>query len=462
MRLNGVSLFTDIQKLIFPQLIEAITSNGRIHLAGGALRDYYMFGKFLYPELDFIVSGLKKNELLAILRKFGKARYVGKSFRVIKFYREDTPQNSHDFSLPVLHQEITDSLLESNEGISVEEDLASRDFTINSMAFDLGKKEFLDLFGGVKDIEQKVIRTIREDAFERDPIRVIRAIRFATQFGFEIDPNTWYGLSNNSDSVNNMAVERVRDELVKILLRCKNPSGAFLKMEDVGLLKNILPELHQCSGVSQPGGRHDHDVFIHSLKSVDYAPQNLVVRLAALFHDVGKPPKRFVPKDGRARFYGHQELSDEIAKRRLKQLKFPNKTIKKVSTLISNHMFTHKVTQKGVRRLIKKVSEDLVPDLFQLRYADMKAQNPRLSLAEDREFEERVNDEINRKPPITVSDLAIDGNDIMESFGLKPGKLIGKIQDHLIEKVIEDPEINEKEKLLDIVKIFLDYLDKNN
>ncbi|MBN1755617.1 HD domain-containing protein [bacterium] len=447
---------------IFPaDIASQIQSKGELYLVGGALRDFLLLGYFPNPELDFLVTGVTQDDLLAILRTRGTARYVGRSFPVIKFHTRDAPAIFHDFARPTLHRnfELYDQPLPE---VSLEEDLSSRDFTINAMAFHLQTKTLIDPHQGVNDISGQTIRLTAAEALKNDPLRILRALRLAAQLKFNIDAQTYKLISQQAGLIGEVSVERVREEFIKLLTRASLPGIAFIQMQEVGLLKMLLPELEQCVGITQPGGRHLHDVFYHSLKTVDFAPPDLVIRLAALFHDVGKPARKFIPEDGRARFYGHQQLSENMARKRLNILKFPKNTITQVVTLIRNHMFTHKVTPKGIRRLISRVGEDLIPMLFQLRYADMKAQDPRLSLKEDQEFEEKVNKVIFSKPPLTVTDLDINGYQIMDTFGLPQGKLIGQIYKHLLDKVLEDPENNKRDKLLEYVKIFLDSFREND
>jgi putative nucleotidyltransferase with HDIG domain len=322
------------------------------------------------------------------------------------------------------------------------------------MAEDLATKKLVDPLEGKKDIKKKLIRITNPNSFRDDPLRMLRAVQFAARFEFELEGETYRSLSENVGLISTVSAERIQEELNKLLLKAKYPSTGFRLMQRTGLLKKILPELEIGVGVDQPGGYHANDVFEHSIQTVDFAPRELVIRLATLFHDVSKPECRELTPDG-STFYGHDKKGAKITKRILERLRYSNEIIEKVTLLVDKHMFTTGVTDKGVRRLIRKMGEELVFSLLDLRRADVVAQGKGGNTKDVDELEEKIRLELERKPPFGLKDLEVNGNDIMDKFKLPPSPLIGQILNHLLEMVLDDPDLNKKEILLKEAEIFL-------
>ncbi|MGB9561784.1 MAG: HD domain-containing protein, partial [bacterium] len=309
----------------------------------------------------------------------------------------------------------------------------------------------------VSDIEKKLIRLTRSGNFEDDPVRLLRAIRLAVELDFEIEQETWNELCKLSHLIKNEAPERIRDEFVKLIMLQNSPRGFHL-MRESKLLHEILPELDSAYGISQ-SGLHEHDVFEHIILTVKYAPTELRSKLTALLHDIGKPAKRVVLDDGRVAFYGHDIESTKIAKRFLKWLRFPNDVIEDVITVIRYHMFSYGFSDKGLRRFIRRVGPERMPILIKLRFADSMAQHEGKTLRDEQEFEKRVYAELTRKPPLTVRDLDINGYDIMDKFSLKPGPIIGRILKYLLSFVLDNPEMNKKQILIEKAKEYIEKVD---
>ncbi|MFQ6003665.1 MAG: CCA tRNA nucleotidyltransferase [Candidatus Zixiibacteriota bacterium] len=441
-------------------IIEEILKRGRIYEVGGALRDKYISPILPDKDKDYLVTGIPMKDICILLKKFGKVDLVGKSFGVIKFlpHKKYNGENVFDIALPRKEYSTgpahKDFKVEFDHNLGVEDDLSRRDFTINAMAEDLSTKKLVDPLGGKKDIRKRLIRITNPNSFEDDPLRMLRAVQFAARFEFDLEEKTFESLCENVDLISYVSPERIQEELNKLLLKAKYSSTGFRLMRSTGLLKRIFPELEAGVGVDQPGGYHAYDVFEHSIQTVDCAPRELVIRLGALFHDVSKPECRELTKDG-STFYGHDKKGAKVTKRILERLRYSNEIIEKVTLLVDKHMFTTGVTDKGVRRLIRKMGEELVFSLLDLRRADVVAQGKKGDTRDVDELEEKIRLEIERKPPFGLKDLEVNGNDIMNKLNLSPSPLIGQILNHLLEMVLDDPDLNKKEILLKEAEFFL-------
>ncbi len=341
---------------------------------------------------------------------------------------------------------------------SIGEDLARRDFTINAMALDLLSDRLEDPHGGRADLAAKLVRAIGDpDArFSEDGLRPVRACRFASQLEFEVDPATVAAIPRALPTVALVSAERVRDELVKILAS-RQPSRGLRLMHATGLLGALVPELEACAGVTQ-GELHCFDVLDHSLAACDEAPgDDAVLRLAALLHDVGKPSRRAVAPDGRITFHGHEQASAQLTEAVLTRLRFPTDTIRTVCHLVAEHMFNYREewSDSAVRRLVARVGEDHVDALVALRRADAAGMCPgngaRYPEALAR-FADRVRAVRAGDRAFTVRELAIGGTEVMERLGIGPGPAVGAVLSGLLDAVLEDPALNERERLLDIAE----------
>lgn len=334
----------------------------------------------------------------------------------------------------------------------IHRDLARRDFTVNALAYDPESGELLDDFGGRKDLAGKVLRTVGDpvERFAEDGLRPLRGCRFAATLGFRLEERTLAGMARTLRIAKKVALERVHDELVKLLAADK-PSIGFDYMAQAGLLPLFLPELAKCSGVEQPPEYHQHDVYWHSLYACDAAPkERLTVRLAALLHDIGKPSC----KEGMT-FYDHDQVSAKMAEKLLRRLKFSNADIEQTINLIANHMFDYKSawSDAAVRRFIRRIGGPAnVPDLFALRLADTRAMRQTIGNAYLAELQRRIDRIVAEANALHVGDLQVNGKDIMRTLKIKPGPKVGQILRALLEQVLDDPKLNEKATLLKLVK----------
>jgi putative nucleotidyltransferase with HDIG domain len=340
---------------------------------------------------------------------------------------------------------------------TIEEDLSRRDFTMNAIALALPGGGLTDPCGGVADIRAGIIRCVGNPAerFGEDGLRPLRAVRFAAQLDFTVEESTLAAISGALDITAKVSSERVRDELNHIV-NSPRPSRAFLLMEKTGLLRLILPELAACRGVEQKGF-HRFDVLDHSLLACDYAARleaSLAVRLAALFHDTGKPAVRRMDEAGVWTFYQHEKVSANMARDICRRLRYSNAVIDHTAHLIEEHMFHYEDTwsDTAVRRLIMRTGEAYLDDLYTLRRADAFATAgvepapgflaPLIS---------RIDGILAQSRALSLKDLAVNGKDLM-TIGIPGGKRMGIILNELLEAVVEDPEQNTREKLLQIAE----------
>jgi putative nucleotidyltransferase with HDIG domain len=442
------------------QIVRAILEKGKIYEVGGAVRDRYISPILPDKDKDYLITGIPMEELCSLLSGFGKVDLVGKSFGVIKFLPFKRYDGEHVFDVALPRKEYStgpghkDFRVEYDHTLKVEDDLSRRDFTINAMAEDLATGQLVDPLNGRKDIKRRLIRMANPNSFRDDPLRMLRGIQFAARFEFELEKETLESLRENAELIATISPERIQEELNKLLVKAKYPSAGFRLMQQVGLLEKILPELASAVGVTQPGGYHAYDVFEHSILTADSAPRDLVIRLAALLHDISKPETK-VPTESGATFYGHEKKGARVAKRALQRLRYSNQIIEQVTLLIDKHMFTTGVTDKGVRRLIRKMGEESVFSLLDLRRADVIAQGKGGTTGDVDELEERIRLELERQPPFGLKDLEVGGNDIMKAFDIPPSPLVGQVLNRLLELVLDEPEANQRERLMKEAEFFL-------
>ncbi len=350
-----------------------------------------------------------------------------------------------------------------NYAATIEEDLARRDFTINAIAADLKDGTIVDPFGGRQDIKKKIIKTVgsAHERFMEDGLRPVRCVRFACKLGFSIEKYTFSELFNKDvqKKISSISVERFRDEFDKILA-CENPSVGLKLLEETGILSIFIPEFLAGRGCVQSDQRgfHDFDVLDHLFYACDGAPvKKPNVRLAALFHDIGKPGAKKII-DGNITFYNHEKTGAQLTKQILTRLKYPNAVIDDVCHLIEEHMFNYESnwTVPAVRRFIIRVGQEHLEDLFDLRLADMYGMHNlpieyKYSAAINLlvELKDRITVELEKNNALSLKDLAINGRDLIDA-GFEPGKKLGTILNHLLDCVIEDPGMNTREKLLNI------------
>ena len=341
-------------------------------------------------------------------------------------------------------------------GKSLKDDVTRRDFTVNALALRLkenSEPELIDLVNGENDLKNKILRAVGnpDERFKEDALRLMRAVRFASQLDFEIEEGTMNAIKNDYLLIGNVSIERIRDELFKILETDRAYEGIML-LDEIGILDLLFPELQKGKGVSQsrPGRHHTTDVFTHNVLSLKETPsKDYIVRLAALFHDVGKPYVATNDDEGFVVFYNHEVVGAKVAKDIAERLKLSNKQKEKIYTLIRWHMFTvdEHITDSAIRRFIRRVGIENVKDMIDLRIGDrlgggtQTAESWRL-----RKFKERLEEQLH--PPFSINDLVVDGNDIMHELNIQPGRQIGILLKTLFLEVDDDLSKNTREYLI--------------
>ncbi|MFA6251222.1 MAG: HD domain-containing protein [Candidatus Paceibacterota bacterium] len=338
---------------------------------------------------------------------------------------------------------------------NIEDDLKRRDFTMNALAFS-PDGIIKDNFDGLKDIKDKVIRTVGKpaDRFNEDALRMLRAVRFSVQLDFTISHETMEAILKNSHLLKEISFERTRDEFTKIIESSNSARGIGL-LQKLGLLKYIIPELEEGIGCEQ-GGAHIYDVFEHLLGALGHATDkgwSLEVRLSALFHDIGKPRSRRPGIKKAYTFYGHEVIGARMAKQIMERLKFPQKTTDLVIKLVRGHMFfsdTETITLSAVRRVVVNVGKEHIWDLMNVRECDRVGMKKKEAPYRLRKYHAMIEEVLH--DPISVGQLAINGEMLINELHMKPGPRMGWILSALLEEVLDDPTKNKKEHLIELVK----------
>ncbi len=422
-------------------------ANFEIYIVGGAVRDLLM-GKI--PDDWDLTTNANPDEILKLL---GKDAYYDNKFGTVGL-----PSNSDLDPF-----EITTFRTESNYvdarhpqkiewGKTLTEDLERRDFTINAMALDKSL-EIMDPFDGQKDLNKKVIKAVGDpnERFGEDALRMMRAIRIASQINFKIDENTFDAIKTNATLINKISKERVKDELFKILSSSHAYEG-ILNLRDSGILVEILPEVEKMFGVEQksPGRHHIYDVGTHCVMALKFCEsKNPVTRFATLIHDIGKPGTMKKLETGTITFYNHEVVGTNIAKRIAERLRFSKSETEKLIKLVRWHQFTVNEfqTDSSIRRFIKNVGTENLDDMIALRTADRLGSGAKETSWRTEDFKKRLIEV--QKQPFSIKDLKINGNDVMKELNLKPSPKVGEILEKLFKEVVDKKIENDKSSLLD-------------
>ena len=440
------------------EIFEKFTSAGyEIYLVGGAVRDLLLgreihdcdFTTNAHPEViqqllpDSFYDNVFGTVGTIVKTAKGEEKYEITTYRIEQDYKDHRHPNQIRW------------------GTSLVEDLKRREFTINAMAIGptadyrlqtTTNLELIDNFDGQKDLKNKIIRAVGnpEERFKEDALRMMRAVRFATQLGFIIESETFTAIKNNARLLNHISKERIKDELFKILAS-DFPSEGITLLLTSGLLPYIIPELIKGYGLEQ-AKHHIYDVWTHSLLSLKNCPsKDPLVRLATLLHDVGKP---FVVKgEGEERtFYNHEVVGARIVRKIAQRLKFSKKEEEKLVTLVRWHQFTvdERQTDSAIRRFIRNVGKENLQDMLDLRVGDRLGGGAKETSWRLEKFKKRLIEV--QKQPFSVTDLKINGFDVMETLKIKSGPKVGKVLNMIFNEVVEKKIENKREVLLERLK----------
>ncbi len=438
---------------------------GTLYAVGGRVRDEIraQVEGVAAPakDFDYVVTGISSDELRALLARIGRVDLVGASFAVFKVTLDGT---TIDVALPRRERstgaEHRAFEVEGGPEISLSDDLARRDFRMNAVARALPSGALVDPYGGEADIRARRIDIIFERAFEEDPLRMLRAAQFAARFEYELTPRTQTAMRASAQLAATISPERVAEELTKLFVRARRPSLGLEILREAGVLAVIAPELLEGVGVEQ-NEWHAYDVWSHALATLDAAPQgDLVLRLAALLHDVGKPRTKEGPH-----FYRHEQVGAEMTRELLRRLRFSNDVVETTAHLVASHMYVADpaLSDAALRRFIRRIGVEHLERQFELRRADIAGSGlPKRDDTNER-FETRVHQEVSRKPPFSIADLAVGGDDVIDVMvrtgaapkGFRGDPRVGELLQRLFEQVTENPERNERQTLLALVDDYL-------
>ena len=438
---------------------------GALYAVGGRVRDEIRAelagAEAPAVDSDYVVVGVPLEALADRLGTLGRVDVVGASFAVLKVtiggQTVDVATPRRERSTGVGHK---DFAVESGSDVTLRDDLGRRDFRMNMIARAIPSGEIIDPYDGRADIQARRIDIVTPAAFIEDPLRILRAAQFAARFEYAVTPEVRAAMVSASRLVRTISAERVHDELVKLLSASK-PSIGFVLLQETGVLAELLPELAEGIGVDQ-NEWHAFDVWNHSLATVDAAAaDDLVLRLAALLHDVGKPRTKQGPH-----FYRHEIVGAEMARALLERLRFPQNETQATEHLVRQHMYSAdpELTDAATRRFIRRVGPQNIERLFALRHADIRGSGLPKRDGMNEAFEQRIRDELERKPAFSIRELAVDGNDVIEALvrrgfatpNFKGDERVGAALHWLFEQVTDEPHRNERSLLLQLLETYLD------
>jgi tRNA nucleotidyltransferase (CCA-adding enzyme) len=417
----------------------------------------------------FIVGGCVRDSLLKKTPNDWDITTNAKPKDIIRIFEKTVPtgikhgtvtvlikSNSYEVTTYRIDGEYTDKRRPDSVEFSNEivEDLMRRDFTINSIAYN-GDKGLVDPFNGYSDITNKQIKCVGKanDRFEEDALRMLRAVRFSSQLNFELVKDTYTSIINKAHLIKEVSNERIQVELNKILI---SDSSKVKLLKDTGLLYFIMPEICELDEVEQNTPYHKYNVLEHTLFAVDAIENKLVLKLAMLLHDTGKAVSKTTDKRGIDHFYGHAKASVNISRDILNRLKYDNNTKRKIVTLVAYHDCKLLPDKVSIKKLLNKLGNvELFRDLLKIKWADTLAKNPKYiksRILELIDIERILEDILENKECFCIKDLAINGSDLIE-IGYK-GKEIGTILNRLLEMVIQDPELNDRNRLEKLTLLF--------
>lgn len=473
---DEVALIPTVLKEIMHEFFKA---GYEIFLVGGGVRNI-LTEKM--PENCDLTTNARPEESLEVLKKYDP--FYNNDFGTVSFETEiEGKKEVYEITTYRSEKEYSDFRRPDSVswGKTLEEDVTRRDFTIGAMVIGVtdGKYELIDLVDGLTDFEKGVIRAVGDPSkrFGEDALRMMRAVRFASQLGFLIEQETLKAVADKAPLLGKISRERVRDELMKIIGSGYPADGVSLLIS-TGLMEQIIPEVLEGRGVLQTG-HHTLTVLEHMIECLrNSSSPDPIVRFATFIHDVGKPrSQRFKcrkcgkmyrdlkeeeincevcgfrqPTQKMITFYGHEVIGARMVKEICERLRFSNKDTERVVTLVRMHMFAYQpeMTDAAIRRIIRKVGKENIADMVLLRIADRKGSGAKTTSWRFMELQKRIGEQLFE--PMEINDMAIDGKDVMEVLGAPPGPIVGKVLKELFDEVLEDTSKNTKEYLLSRIK----------
>lgn len=426
-------------------ILNLLREEGQGYIVGGFVRDIFLE---LNPKDCDFVTDIEYERLKEIFKNF-KPKEMGKHFGIIQIKIGGIPYEiakmREDIGIP-LDRKVQKVEFTKN----IYDDLKRRDFTINAIAYD-GEKFY---FGenSKEDIENKILRFVGDctQRIKEDPLRILRYFRFLATKDLKYFPETIEEIKKSKNLIQNLSAERIRDEFSKIITG-KNAYKVLKLMSENKILEEIIPEWSKTIGFDQKNIHHIYTVDEHILKSLELTSRDLIIRLAVLFHDIGKPRCYTFGEDGQGHFYKHEKYSVEIAEKLMLNLKFSKIDTERVCKIIKYHsLYRQSIDEIFVKKMLNRFGEEDIYRYLEVVEADRKTHNNDICNLEDLEQIKTILKKIQEtKPPLSMKDLKISGKDLLK-VGVPKGKIIGEILDYLMEKVLEDENLNNYETLINL------------
>ena len=427
-------------------ILDILNKNGEGYIVGGSVRDILLG---VSPKDYDFTTNIAYSTLKELFKDYNP-KEIGKHFGILMIKINGIHYEIAKFrkDIGILNGRHPESVKFVDE---IAEDLKRRDFTINAMAYSR-KNGLIDLYNGSSDIKNKLIRFVGDPGLriKEDALRILRAVRFVSALGFDLETETKKAILKNKLQLKKISKERIREEFSKILLSDYVDKGLLL-MKELGILEIIIPEIEMLYEFNQNNPHHHKDVFAHTVSVVKNTQKDLLTRITALFHDIGKPPNTHsIDKNGISHYYGHENNSAEIASAALRRLKFPNDFIRDVDVLIRNHMIIfEKPGAKAIKKFICKVGIENLDKIFDHFYADMSSKKPPVDYSLIDSLKSKVDEIIDKNENIEKQDLEINGNDML---ALKiQQKQISKIKNEIYEKVLDGNLENNKKDIVNYI-----------
>ena len=439
--------------------IERLQDTGfEAFIVGGCVRDL-MLGR--EPNDWDVTTNAVPDDIIAVFEKTDRRVVYENNFGTVGIINKELEHQDPSYAIEITPYRTEGKYSDNRRpdevmfSTDIHEDLMRRDFTVNAMAYDPIADNLIDSYGGQEDLKSKTLRTVGDanERFDEDALRIMRAIRFCSQLGFMAEEKTLAAIGKFAPRLETISAERIRDEFIKIV-DAQYAMDGIVSLQKLGLLKYIVPELEEGIGCDQ-GGAHSFDVWTHLLKSLEHGTNKdypFHVKLAALFHDVGKPRTRRAA-NGRGTkewtFYGHEVVGAKMSEKILKRLKFPKDITQKVVTLVRYHMFfsdPDAITLSAVRRMVKNVGKEMIWELMDLRTCDrIGTGRPKEKPYRLRKYHAMIEEVL--RDPVSVGMLKLNGDIMIGEMGLQPGRKMGWVLHALLEEVLDDPKLNTREYL---------------